>query len=421
VTGKFEYKTGCNFDHGAMHRPIWEQSYPKLLKKAGYSIAFAGKFGFEVCEKPEEKGHLPESEFDMWGGGPGQTSYVTAKNSSMKKYAKEHPHSTLSYAAFSKDYFKKASKEDKPFCLSISFKAPHKPATPDSQFNDVYKGKKFTKPKNYGRDYSQHFSEQSKQGRQYERFHSWNYSDKYDEVMAVYHQQIYAVDVAVGRIRDSLKTYGFDKNTVIIFTSDNGFFCGSHGYGSKVLPYEESSRVPLLIYDPRHQNSHRALRSRSLTGNIDFAPTILDLAGLPIPSEMDGKSLMPIYSNPKHDIHDSLPLINTWGTQACQALGVITKDFKYIYWNYEEGDFKATEELFHTAKDPHEFKNEFNNPEYQKTLTQMRVNYDKALNKWKQEAVPFHDYQKYVTLFDRTSSWEEKAALLKKKTTKKKK
>ena len=73
--------------------------------------------------------------------------------------------------------------------------------------------------------------------------------------MATYHQQVYAIDVAIGMIRAALVKQGVSENTVVIYTSDNGFLCGSHGYGSKVLPYEESSRVPAIIYDPRHTNS----------------------------------------------------------------------------------------------------------------------------------------------------------------------
>ncbi len=313
MTGKLEYKSGTNFDHGHMTQQIWGKTYPILLRKAGYTTAFAGKFGFEVIKSMGDKGELPENDFDVWGGGPGQTSYDTKKNKSMLKYADEFPHSTLSYAAFSKDFIADVANKDKPFCLSISFKAAHKPATPDPRFDHVYKDKVFTKPANYGREHSHHFSEQSKQGRQYERFHSWNHSDDYDKVMAIYHQQVYGVDVAVGRIREALKEYNCDQNTVIIFTSDNGFSCGSHGYGSKVLPYEESSRVPLIIYDPRQKNNGKSRRSSSLTGNIDFAPTILELAGLPIPSEMDGKSLLPIYQDSNKDIRETLPLINVWG------------------------------------------------------------------------------------------------------------
>ena len=87
MTGLYEYRTGCNFEHGPMMQDIWQKSYPILLREAGYTTAFAGKFGFEVKESPNAKGKgvLPEDDFDRWGGGPGQTSYSTAKNRSMKK------------------------------------------------------------------------------------------------------------------------------------------------------------------------------------------------------------------------------------------------------------------------------------------------------------------------------------------------
>ena len=419
-TGKLEYKTGTNFEHGHMLENIWKQSYPILLRKAGYRTAFAGKFGLEVTNKPDGKGYLPEDHFDKWGGGPGQTNYVTAKNKSMAKYAKDYPHSTLSYAAFAKDFIAESTSKGQPFCLSISFKAPHRPVQPDPQFDHIYKDKVFKKPDNYGRKYSTHFSKQSKQGRQYERFESWDYDKDYDNVMAKYNQQIYAVDVAVKRIREALSKHNATKNTIIIFTSDNGFFNGSHGYGSKVLPYEEASRVPLIIYDPRHQNSGKQLRSSALTGNIDFAPTLLQLAGLPIPEDMDGKSILPLYDNPNQSIRKTLPLINVWGPAETHSFGILTKDFKYIFWNYAEGDFTETEELFHTTKDPLELKNEIQNPEYQKQLNNMRKHYDNAVSKWKNEAVPFHDYQRFSIIFDRNLAWSEKASHIKTKSTKKK-
>ncbi|MFV1996115.1 MAG: sulfatase-like hydrolase/transferase, partial [Verrucomicrobiales bacterium] len=364
--------------------------------------------GFLVQDDADARGILPETEFDAWGGGPGQTTYVTAKNASMAKYAQDYPHSTLSYAAFSKDFIAECAEAGTPFCLSISFKAAHRPVTPDPEFDDVYAGKTFTKPGNYGRKHGEHFSAQSKTGRQWTRFEQWGYAENYDEVMARYHQQVYGVDVAVGRIREALEEAGVAGNTVVIFTSDNGFFCGSHGYGSKVLPYEEASRVPLLIYDPRHPTSGKELRTRALSGNIDFAPTILELAGLEIPDRMDGVSLLPLYDDPQADVRESLPLINVWGPESAQALGVLTKDFKYIFWAYGGGDFEPTEELFHTAKDPLELREESDNPEYGAVLETMRAHYDEALDCWKAEAVDYNDYRKYGVLFDRNVSWKEK-------------
>ncbi|WP_372797174.1 sulfatase [Pontiella sp.] len=412
MTGMYEYKHGTNFKHGDMLSDVWKKSYPVLLREAGYMTAFAGKFGFELRDTPDaEKLELPADDFDRWGGGPGQTHYQTAKNQSMKAYAKEYPHSTLSYGAFGRDFIRDASQSGKPFCLSISFKAPHRPVQPDPKFDDVYAGMTFTKPENYGRENGEHFSKQSKQGRQYARFAEWGYKDRYDEVMAKYHQQIHAIDVAVGMIREALEAHGVADNTVIIYTSDNGFFCGSHGFGSKVLPYEESTRVPMIIYDPRHPNSGKKLRSEALTGNIDFAPTLLKLAGLPVPGNMDGKDLMPLYENPQAAIHESLALMNVYNQSnslTTRFLATVTKDMKYVYWSYAADGFEEAEELYHLEKDPLEMTNQAGNPEYGAALEQMRKTYDRHLEHWKAEGVSYNNYPPYCTLFDRKLDWTAK-------------
>ena len=124
MTGMYEYKTGCNFKHGDLLNSKWQQSYPVLLRAAGYQTAFAGKFGFDLIDQVGGKRlPLPAQDFDTWGGGPGQTSYNTQKNPSSAQYAKEYPHSTLAYGAFGSDFIRKTANTDAPFCLSISFKA----------------------------------------------------------------------------------------------------------------------------------------------------------------------------------------------------------------------------------------------------------------------------------------------------------
>ncbi len=394
VTGMYEYKIGCNFGKGNLTEDKWKLSYPVLLRQNGYLTGFAGKVGFRVGKKEPD-----ETQFDMYGGSPGQTSYETRKNKSMAAYADRYPHSTLSYGAFGQDFIKWAVKEDKPFCLSISFKAPHRPVTPDPKFDHIYDGKTFTKPANFGRKYGTHLSEQSKQGRQYARFTDWNYDTDYDQVMAKYHQLVYAVDVAVGMIREELVRQGVADNTVIIFSSDNGFICGSHGYASKVLPMEESSRVPLIIYDPRSNTSGKQLRSDALTGNIDFAPTILELAGLPVPENMDGLSLLPLIENPHSDIREHMAFINTWGPVATTCLTALTKTHKYTYWWYGNDKMRPTEELFDLVNDPLEMRNLAQSPDYQATLEQMRLYYDRELAAWKLTAD--ENYEIYGTLFDR--------------------
>lgn len=395
-TGMYEYKTGANFGHGDMKLETWRNnSYAVLLKKAGYLTAFAGKFGIQV----EGFGYECGEFFDAWGGGPGQTNYETDKNNSMARYSKKYPHSTRSYGAFGQDFIKRAAAEKKPFCLSISFKAPHRPVTPDPEFDHIYKGKSFTKPANYGRAAGAHRPEQSKKGRQYPRFDSWEYSTNYDVVMAKYYQQIYAIDVALGMIRKEVENQGLADNTVIIYTSDNGFLCGVHGFGSKVLPFEESARVPMMIYDPRSQTAGKKLRCQSLTGNIDFAPTILNLAGLPIPKNMDGVSLLPLLSDPDLDIREQMAFMNVFGPAPTTGLTVLTKHWKYSYWWYEDETMKPAEELYHLLNDPLETTNLSSASPAQQELLSMRKRYKAELSKWKNESVT-EKYKFYSVLFD---------------------
>ena len=401
MTGMLEYKTGCNFDRGPLLAPMWRRSYPTLLREAGYLTAMAGKFGFLVASKPGAKGRMPSDDFDRWGGSPGQTSYVTAKNESIAHYADRYPHSTLAYGAFGRDFIREAAGAARPFCLSISFKAPHRPVTPDPKFDDVYAGQQFVKPGNYGRRHGLHFSAQSRTGRQYPRFQQWSYDRDYDGVMARYYQQIYAIDVAVKMIRDALVQQGVADNTVVIFTSDNGFFCGSHGYGSKVLPYEEASRVPLIVYDPRHANSGKRLRCGALTGNVDLAPTLLHLAGLARPDNMDGRSLLPLYDNPQAEIHQDLPLINVWGPESCHSLSVVTRDWKYIYWPYDKKGMQPTEELYHLSKDPLELRNAAGDDQCPEELETMRQRYDARIDHWRRQAVSHHRYPAAVQQLSR--------------------
>ena len=412
LTGMFEYKTGCNFSHGPLLRSTWNQSYPVLLRQAGYLTAFAGKIGLEVADAPKQKSQLPKNDFDWWGASPSQTSYVTKNNASIAKYAKEFPHSTRAYGAFGRDFIAEAAKSERPFCLSISFKAPHQPVQPDPVDKTVYQSSIFPEPGNYGRELGAHLSPQSRTGRQFERFHSWHYSDQYNAVMAKHHQQIYAIDAAVGMIRDALAANHVDQNTVVIYTSDNGFLCGSHGYGSKVLPYEEACRVPLIVYDPRHECRGKGLRCDALTGNVDFAPTLLTLAGLPVPDQMDGRDLMTLLDTPEATIHESLPLINVWGPKTAHSLAVVTKDWKFIYWPHENQQMKATEELFHTSSDPLELKNLIADESHTADLNKMQKIYDATLTHWKTEAVPYHRYQPFGTIFDRGVPWDKKAKLV---------
>ncbi len=419
MTGMFEYKTGCNFMHGPLLRDKWRESYPVLLRQAGYRTAFGGKFGFAVVDRLGRGGsegryeNLPMADFDFWVGGTGQTSYVTKQNKYLAKYADRYPHSSRAYGAAGQDFLRESVAADKPFCLSLFFKAPHRPTTPDPIFDDVYKDTVFRKLPNYGRAAGAHLAPQSRMGRQYPRFVEWGYhtDETYQQALRTYNQQIYGVDYAIGMVTQELERQGVADNTVIIFSSDNGFFNGSHGLGSKVLPYEEGARVPLIIYDPRIQASSGGRRSGAVTGNVDIAATILDLAGVPVPKNMDGKSLLPIVNGTAPRVRDVMPVIQVWGTAGTLALSVVTEEHKYIYWIYGE-DVEPTEELFDLEHDPFEMANVAGNPEYHNALETMRGHYDAAVQRWKSEAVPYNDYENFGTLFDRTIPWTNKKHLV---------
>ena len=181
MTGMYEYKAGCNFEHGSL--------------------------------RVENK--LPVGYFDMWGGGPGQTHYTTAKNPTIASYADEYPHSTRAYGAWAGDFIKAAKESGKPFCMSISFKAPHLPFTPDAYFDHVYEGKVYQKPANYGAENATHLAPQAKTGRQYNSCNFWRESEeRYQDAIQSYNQLIHGVDYALGMVRKSLKEHGVEDNTI---------------------------------------------------------------------------------------------------------------------------------------------------------------------------------------------------------------
>ena len=218
----------------------------------------------------------------------------------MARYAEEYPHSTRAYGAASIDFIRESVREGKPFCMSVFFKAPHRPVQPDPMFDAIYENTEFRKLPNYGREAGAHLAPHSRMGRQYKRFVEWGYDqeESYQYALRRYNQLIYGVDYSIGMVLDELEELDIDENTVIIFSSDNGYFNGSHGLGCKVLPYEEGARVPLIIADLRSGKAGRNKKTKAISGNVDIAATILDLSGTDIPSVYDGTSLLPLLVNP---------------------------------------------------------------------------------------------------------------------------
>lgn len=408
MTGLYEYRHGCNFGHGDLEQPFMDNSYPVLLRKAGYFTGFAGKIGF-VLEKGDFAGL--SLRFDRWAGGPAQTHYETARNEGIAKYASLYPHCSRAYAAWANDFIREAKKSGKPFCLSISFKAPHLPRSPDPIDLKLYEGKSFARPPNWGVEKGKHLSRQVQTSRAANSYREW--VRDYDDAARNYYALITGVDTAVGMIREGLKSEGLADNTVIIFTSDNGYNAGSHGFGDKVIPYEEGCKSPLIIYDPRLPKRQAGEVCHSITANIDMAPTICALAGVTLPMNFDGKNLLPLLENPHATVRAALPLFNFWGVASAQSMAIVTPAWKYIYWYYGGDGMKPTEELFHLSSDPYEMMNRATDPNHTSDLANMQQIYDAEVESVRARFIRGHGYENYAVLFDRTVEWEVKSPLVK--------
>ena len=413
ATGLYEYRTGCNFEHGRMERDLFETSWYVQLRNSGYFTGYAGKFGFgigpEKTEPPifsfHNQNELPHSNFDWWKGQPGQADYNTAKCEGLKHLADEYPHLTRALGKASEEFLDLAAASGKPFCLTIGFKAPHDPPKPDPLFDPIYAETEFPRAGNYGPIGAEHLAKHIQTGRQWIEFKFWE-EDVYDDAYRKYFQLIYGLDHAVGMVREALKQRGQDQNTVIIFTSDNGYFCGAHRMGDKVLLYEEASRVPMIIYDPRA--SGKNIRIDAVSANIDIAPTMLDLAALPVPENIDGQSLLPLLDDSEHMLHPSVSLMNFWNMPPTQCLSVMNGRFKYIYWWYEGEGLKPTEELYDIVQDPLEMQNLAHNPDHVANLELMQKHYDHAIAHIAEHAMNTHRYEHYSILLDRNIGWKNK-------------
>lgn len=410
MTGLYEYRHGCNFSHGDLERRFMDQAYPVLLRQAGYFTGSAGKIGF-VLQKNDFEGLAPM--FDMWGGGPGQTFYETAKNEAIAKYAEQYPHCSRAYGAWALDFLKEAKASGKPFCMNISFKAPHKPSTPDPIDLELYGRRTFTPPPNYGAENGSHLSLQSKTSRAATSFEDGDWKQDYDKRARNYYALITGVDAAVGMIREGLQREGLADNTVIIFTSDNGYNCGAHGFSDKVLPYEEGSKSPLIIYDPRLSKQHAGAVCDALTGNVDMAATICSFARVSTPEAIDGRDLRPLLLDPESQVRDALPLFNFWGIESAQSMAVMTQRWKYVYWYFGGNDLQPTEELFNLSNDRFEMANRASQLNYASDLALMRQLYDSEIESIRAKAVDDHGHRPYAILFSRIASWDQKAPLLK--------
>lgn len=344
LTGMYTRTHGIDDFSSPLPGPLAEQTYTSLLRRAGYRTGFIGKWGLG--------GELPANEFDYFRGFTGQGKYFSEPNDGGR-------HITLTMGDQALEFIDGCA-ADTPFCLSVSFKAPHVQDEDPRQFlydptlKDLYAGIRIPRaPASREEDFIAlpEFVRES-EGRV--RWHKQFATDAmYEESVRSYYRLITGIDQAVARMLDTLERGGLADNTVILFTSDNGMFLGEHGMAGKWLMYEESIRVPMIVYDPRNR-PRRSVRNEMVL-NIDLAPTILDLAEISAPRNMQGRSMMPLLREGRSPWRAEWFYEHHFGNKgdpyipACE--GVRWKRYKYTRYVDHEPEVEFLYDLKH---DPHE-------------------------------------------------------------------
>lgn len=416
--GQWERKHGVNFNSkSSVSEQDWENSFPMQLKKQGYYTGWVGKNHVPVGKNGYESGYM-ESNFDFWYGNHGHTSFYP-KERYPKEYGSAHSHTQAEVFGEGISRFLNPNLSnrptDQPFCLCVTFNLPHSSSTwgtmemrpdDDELYRTTYRDqmKDFPLPKTY-LSYDGAF----KRPRLPRTLYNGRYLTSYDyvrtprtmrEQMVRTFQTITGIDRVIGEMMTQLQELEIADNTIIVFSTDHGIHWGEHGLGGKCFLYEEDLHIPLIIYDPRLPESRKGQVREEFALVPDLAPTVLDMAGCPIPDTMQGRSLFPLLKGESVTWRDAffaeqLMDIQNYPKSEC----VRTKDWKYIRYfprtedPAQEGkayrttldDYKAFlsatadpnvqpvyEELFHLKEDPYEETNVADQVAYKGILEEMR-------------------------------------------------
>lgn len=397
-----------------------QQTYPKLLQKAGYQTAVVGKW------------HLTSDPtgFDYWNILIGQGEYYnpTFVDNGKKKQIEGYATNITTDLAI--DWLDTKRDPDKPFCLLLHHKAPHRTWMPDTcdlgAFDDVV----FPLPDNFYDNYNGrlaaahqemsisqdmdivydlkmadkentiHSSENlEKWGRSlYNRMNpdqktAWDsYYDpiiqefketkltgnelaewKYQRYMHDYMSVIRSLDRNIGKVLDYLEKNGLLENTLVVYTSDQGFYMGEHGWFDKRFMYEESFRTPLVARLPGGEKG----KIEQMVQNIDYAPTFLELASVEIPEDIQGESLLPLLKGDRPDDWRKSLYYHYYEYPSEHAVkrhyGVRSERYKLIHFYYDIDVW----ELYDLKDDPTEMNNLYGDPVYKTVQAELHQELDR--------------------------------------------
>ncbi len=369
-SGQYVRSHGCVNFARFFSDSAFAETYPGVLQQGGYHTGFIGKYG--VGNKEE---YMPRDKFDFWRGFAGQGHYWMDS-----VHLTEH----IGYQALE---FLDSLPGNKPFCLSVSFKAPHVQDKDPEQFlydttryKNLFAGEDVPTYELMDEKYWEMFPDFFRTEENIARIR-WNIRfgtpELYQKMTKGYLKLITGVDDAVGKIMKGLEEKGLAENTIVIYTSDNGFYLGERGLAGKWYSHDESIRVPMIIMDPRNRDRKRQ-KVDKIALNIDLAPTILELAGLAIPTGMDGESLVPLLDNSAPEWRTDFFFEHSYRRNGIpESEGIVNLQNKYIKYVTEE---PAYEYLYDLQKDPLEVYNYLKNPEYEIQLEDLKSRYSEFLN-----------------------------------------
>ena len=348
------------------------------LRAAGYRTGFYGKLGARVAGDFRNPTH-----FDVFSTH-GRDPYFK------KQFDGTNRHET-EVTGDRAIHFLKSQRTDRPFALMLWFNAPHAndsdkqpgsghfpwPKAVDGMYEDVeIPAPRLSDPAIY--EAQPDFLKNSLNRQRY--FWRWDTPEKYQTNMRAYFRMLSGIDRVVGRVVDYLKERDLADNTIIIYTADNGYYMGNRGFAGKWSHYEESLRVPLVIYDPRLPKQQRGRVAKQLAVNVDLPATILDWAGVEIPASYQGASLKPIVNgseppNWREDFfceHLVLAPNITWE-------GV--RGERYVYARYF--DQQPVYEFLHDLQeDPDQLKNLAASPDYADVLEKLQKRCDELVKQY---------------------------------------
>jgi arylsulfatase A-like enzyme len=373
LTGKYShrngfYNNGNTFDGSQV-------TFPKLLQQAGYQTAMIGKW------------HLRSAPtgFDYYNVLPGQGAYHNPVLIEQGKRKKHPGYCSEIITDITLQWLREKRDPDRPFLLMCHHKAPHRNWQPGAKYKDLYKDKDIPLPETFDDDYATRSDAARQQAMTIERHLTPNDVKgpspkelagaelkrwKYQRYIKDYLRCVASVDDSAGAVLDYLDKTGLAKNTLVVYTSDQGFYLGDHGWFDKRFMYEESLRMPLMARLPDRIKPGSV--NDDLVMNLDFAPTFLGLAGAMTPADMQGRSLQSILTGRTPNGWRDAIYYHYYEYPGAHAVkrhyGVRTDRYKLIHFYH---DIDAWE-FYDLQTDPNELRNRIDDPAAAPMIAKLR-------------------------------------------------